>query len=161
VAGRAHAAHLHALAGHKARPRRRLHRDYLFQPEPLDHSCGLVWVPVRWRFRPAGGEPLHHVLDLPGSDRPLAQQALLGAPQPALIVGGRQVVDRVHFLDGRAATRPRAQTLQVHQLEQGEDARLPALVIRRLVTRRDHGAEPVHAAQIVDAVHQRLTDSGL
>jgi hypothetical protein len=94
---------------------------------------------------------------LPAADRPLAQLALLGAPEPALIVGGRQVVDRVHFLDGRAVARPRAQTLQIHQLAQREDARLPALVERRLATRRDHRAEPVHAAQIVDAVHRPPT----
>src|SRR4029453_3446877 len=142
-------------AGEQPGPCRRLHRDYLFQPQPLDHSCGLIWVPVRRRFRPAGGEALHHLLHLAGHDRPLAQHPLLDAPHPALIVGGRQVVDRVHFLDGRAVARPCLQTLQIHQLDQGEDAHLPALVVRRLATRRDHRAEPVHAAQIVDAVHQR------
>ena len=125
--------------------------------QPLDGSCRLLRVPVRRRFRPADGEPLHHVLDLAGCDRPLTQQALLEAPQPALEVGGREVVDRVHLLASRAAAGSRAQMFQLHQQVQGEDTRLPALVVRRLATRRDHRAEPVHTAQIVDAVHQPPT----
>jgi hypothetical protein len=109
------------------------------------------------RRRIAGRETLHYSLELAGPDRALAQQALLGAKEPALVVGSSQIVGRVHLLAHRTPSRPGAETLQAHEHLDGENSRLPSLVIGQLAAGFDDSPEPMHPSHVVHAIHR---DSG-
>ena len=108
----------------------------------------------------ARAQPLDPGVDLPIGDRPLAKQPLLGAPEPALVVRGAQVLGRRHLLADRPAAAL-AETLDSHERRDREHARLPALVVRLVAPRDDDGAEAVHPAQIVNPVRPETISRAL
>ena len=138
----------HAVAGREPRlPRlpERLHRR--------DRGA----VPLRLlRVEPpgrrlAGAQPLDPRVHLAGRDRPLPQQPLLGAPQPALVVGGTEVVLGIHLLPDRASAPP-ADPLDADERRHRERPPLPGLVVDGIGAGNDDRAEAVHATHVVNAV---------
>ena len=108
-----------------------------------DPSSAAVALPSRSRST--------HASTSPGAIVPLREQPLLGAPEPALVVRGAQVVLRVHLLPDRAPAAA-AEPLDPDERRDRERPRLPGLVVHRVRARADDRPEPVHAAHVVDAV---------
>ena len=98
-----------------------------------------------------GEQPLDPRIDLAGRDRALAQEPLLGAPQPALVVRGVQVVLGLHLLADRAPAAL-AEALDADDRRHRERPHLPLLLVRLVTAGHDDGAEAVHPAHVVDPV---------
>src|SRR6185437_1840988 len=92
--------------------------------------------------------------DLVGADKAGAGEALLQSHQPFGVVGrgeigrGREALD--HCAPGIDGPKPR----ETHGAIQCRDAAFPRRMEGRFVRLRLNGAEPMHAAQIVDRVHR-------
>src|SRR6185369_14394300 len=100
-------------------------------------------------------ELLRPRLELGGVDDTLLREQAGDAVEPVLEVARGQIVGGVHALD------PVAELVDVvdgpaRGSHDGDHRRLPARVEGRLAVLALHRSEPVHAAEIVDAVHPAL-----
>ena len=145
-----------ACAG-RARDRRPLNRGAphgasgASRPSPRRSVPQPGIVATRWRL--ARAEPRDPRVDVVVLDRPAAEQPLLGAPEPALVVAGGQVLGRLHLLADRAA-RTRTQPLDPDERRKREHAQLPRVMRRPARIRGDNRTEPVHPAHVVHPVRE-------
>ena len=97
----------------------------------------------------------HARLHLPGSDHALLGEDARDAVQPVLEVTGAEVVGGIHALDPVAELVDVVEPGGAGGAHDGHHRRLPRRMEWRLVLLALHRTEPVHAAEIVDAVHRR------
>src|SRR5262245_45331344 len=93
-------------------------------------------------------------LELLARDEPVLDGELLEPEEPVLVVAGRQVLGGGHLLAGIAAHVDGPLAPRPHRHVQGEDPALPVVMKDGLVLFPIDRAEPVHAAEVVGAVHR-------
>src|SRR5205807_602356 len=92
---------------------------------------------------------------LPGHDACLYHPGLQH-DKPTFVIGGREVMDGVHALDGVAETDNGGKLGRGDEVD-AEDPSFPCLMEDGFIFFTPYRAEAVHATQVVDAVHWLMT----